>query len=117
MPSVPGELQQSMDVGANGIGLYRTEFLYLQGHPPDEETQLAEYRSAIEMLDGIPLTIRTLDLGADKSTDALDFSQLRRSANPALGLRAIRLCLRDTGLFKTQLRAILRASRRVRSVA
>lgn len=105
-----GELQQSIDVGAKGIGLYRTEFLYLRGAPPDEETQLAEYRSAIEMLNGIPLTIRTLDLGADKSSDALDFSQLRRSANPALGLRAIRLCLRDTGLFKTQLRAILRAS-------
>ena len=105
-----GELQQSVDFGAKGIGLYRTEFLYLQGAPPDEEAQLAEYRSAIEMLDGIPLTIRTLDLGADKSTDALDFSQLRRSANPALGLRAIRLCLRDTELFKTQLRAILRAS-------
>ena len=105
-----GELQQSIDFGAKGIGLYRTEFLYLRGTPPDEETQLAEYRSAIEMLNGIPLTIRTLDLGADKSSDALDFSQLRRSANPALGLRAIRLCLRDTGLFKTQLRAILRAS-------
>ena len=105
-----GELQQSIDFGAKGIGLYRTEFLYLRGAPPDEETQLAEYRSAIEMLNGIPLTIRTLDLGADKSSDALDFSQLRRSANPALGLRAIRLCLRDTGLFKTQLRAILRAS-------
>lgn len=105
-----GELQQSVDYGARGIGLYRTEFLYLQGAPPDEEVQLAEYRSAIEVLDGIPLTIRTLDLGADKSTDALDFSQLRRSPNPALGLRAIRLCLRDTELFKTQLRAILRAS-------
>ena len=105
-----GELQQSLDFGAEGIGLYRTEFLYLRGAPPDEETQLAEYRSAIGLLNGIPLTIRTLDLGADKSTDSLDFSQLRRSANPALGLRAIRLCLRDTKLFKTQLRAILRAS-------
>jgi len=105
-----GELQQSIDYGALGIGLYRTEFLYLRGAPPDEETQLAEYRSALEMLNGIPLTIRTLDLGADKSSGALDFSELRRSVNPALGLRAIRLCLRDTGLFKTQLRAILRAS-------
>jgi len=104
------ELQQAIDYDAKGIGLYRTEFLYLRGAPPDEEAQLAEYRSAIEMLNGIPLTIRTLDLGADKSSDALDFSQLRRSANPALGLRAIRLCLRDTDLFKTQLRAILRAS-------
>jgi phosphotransferase system enzyme I (PtsI) len=93
------ELKQAIDVGAQGIGLYRTEFLYLRGMPPDEETQLAEYRSAIEML-----------LGADKSADSLDFSELRRSTNPALGLRAIRLCLRDTALFKTQLRAILRAS-------
>jgi phosphotransferase system enzyme I (PtsI) len=104
------ELQQSIDVGADGIGLYRTEFLYLRGSPPDEDAQLAEYCSALEMLNGAPLTIRTLDLGADKSTDSLDFSQLRRAANPALGLRAVRLCLRDTALFKTQLRAILRAS-------
>jgi phosphotransferase system enzyme I (PtsI) len=105
-----GELKQSIEVGAQGIGLYRTEFLYLRGKPPDEETQLAEFRSAIKMLEGSPLTIRTMDLGADKPADSLDFSQPSRSANPALGLRAIRLCLRDTGLFKTQLRAILRAS-------
>jgi phosphotransferase system enzyme I (PtsI) len=104
------ELEQSVSAGAEGIGLYRTEFLYLQGEPPDEEAQLEQYRSALEFLGGKPLTIRTLDLGADKSTDALDFSQLRRAANPALGLRAVRLCLRDTALFKTQLRAILRAS-------
>lgn len=108
----PEELKQALDMGAVGIGLYRTEFLYLGGAPPDEETQFDEYTSAIEMLNGIPLTIRTLDLGADKSTDSLDFSQLRGSPNPALGLRAIRLCLRDTDLFKTQLRAILRASAR-----
>ncbi|RPH98104.1 MAG: phosphoenolpyruvate--protein phosphotransferase [Lysobacterales bacterium] len=106
----PAELQMARDEGASGIGLYRTEFLYLQGAPPDEETQLAEFAAAIALLGGIPLTIRTLDLGADKSTDYLDFSQLRRCANPALGLRAVRLCLRDTDLFKTQLRAILRAS-------
>lgn len=106
----PAELQLARDEGAGGIGLYRTEFLYLQGAPPDEETQLAEFAAAIALLGGMPLTIRTLDLGADKSTDYLDFSQLRRCANPALGLRAVRLCLRDTDLFKTQLRAILRAS-------
>lgn len=104
------ELKQSIDVGAEGIGLYRTEFLYLRGLPPDEETQLAEYLSAIEMMDGATLTIRTLDLGGDKPSEFLDLSQLRRSANPALGLRAVRLCLRDTEMFKTQLRAILRAS-------
>ncbi|HET6593868.1 MAG TPA: phosphoenolpyruvate--protein phosphotransferase [Xanthomonadales bacterium] len=106
----PAELQQAAEQGASGIGLYRTEFLYLQGAPPDEETQLSEFAAALELLRGMPLTIRTLDLGADKSTDYLDFSQLRRSANPALGLRAVRLCLRDTDLFKMQLRAILRAS-------
>jgi phosphotransferase system enzyme I (PtsI) len=106
----PAELMQSIEMGAHGVGLYRTEFLYLQGRPPDEETQLSEYLAAIKMLGGQSLTIRTLDLGADKSTGELDFSQLRRSTNPALGLRAIRLCLSDTVLFKTQLRAILRAS-------
>ena len=104
------ELDSALQLGALGIGLYRTEFLYLRGAPPDEETQLAEYAAAVRRLNGVPLTIRTLDLGADKSTDSLDFAQLRRSANPALGLRAVRLCLRDTDLFKTQLRAILRAS-------
>lgn len=106
------ELQQAVDQGASGIGLYRTEFLYLRGMAPDEDTQLAEYTAALDALDGIPLTIRTLDLGADKTDSQFDFSRLRGSANPALGLRAIRLCLRDTDLFKTQLRAILRASAR-----
>jgi len=104
------ELQLAREQGACGIGLYRTEFLYLQGAPRDEDAQLAEFAAAIQLLDGLPLTIRTLDLGADKSTDYLDFAQLRRCANPALGLRAVRLCLRDTDLFKVQLRAILRAS-------
>ena len=104
------ELQQAIASGATGIGLYRTEFLYLRGAPPGEEAQLKEYTAASRILDGIPLTIRTLDLGADKSTDSLDFAQLSRAANPAMGLRAVRLCLRDTDLFKTQLRAILRAS-------
>jgi phosphotransferase system enzyme I (PtsI) len=106
----PDELNQAVEVGADGVGLYRTEFLYLRGTPPDEEEQLAQYREALDMLGGASLTIRTLDLGADKSTDAIDFTQLRRATNPALGLRAVRLCLRDTALFKTQLRAILRAS-------
>lgn len=106
------ELQQAVNQGADGIGLYRTEFLYLRGEAPDEETQLAEYSAAVEVLNGIPLTIRTLDLGADKTDSQFDFSRLRGSVNPALGLRAVRLCLRDTDLFKTQLRAILRASAR-----
>jgi len=104
------ELGLAVDIPADGIGLYRTEFLYLRGEAPNEETQLAEYSTALKRLSGLPLTIRTMDLGADKTNDALDFNLLRSSINPALGLRAIRLCLRDTNLFKTQLRAILRAS-------
>ena len=104
------ELQQAVELGACGIGLYRTEFLYLRGSAPDEDSQLAEYTRALKSLKGIPLTIRTLDLGADKTSDSIDFSRLPRAVNPALGLRAIRLCLRDTDLFKTQLRAILRTS-------
>jgi phosphotransferase system enzyme I (PtsI) len=104
------ELLQAVNLGATGIGLYRTEFLHLRGMAPGEEEQFMEYASAVETLNGIPLTIRTLDLGADKTSGPIDFSQLPRSANPALGLRAVRLCLRETDLFKTQLRAILRAS-------
>jgi len=104
------ELLQAIDLDATGVGLYRTEFLYLHGAAPDEEAQFAEYAAAVKTLAGIPLTIRTLDLGADKTTKSFDFSRMSRSINPALGLRAIRLCLRDTDLFKTQLRAILRAS-------
>lgn len=103
------EIRMAIEVDASGIGLYRTEFLFMRGEPPDEETQAAEYARAVAALGGRPLTIRTMDLGADKTSGALDFSLLRSSINPALGLRAIRLCLRDTELFKTQLRAILRA--------
>jgi phosphotransferase system enzyme I (PtsI) len=104
------DLLQAIDLGVTGIGLYRTEFLHLPNMASDEETQLAEYLAAVKILDGLPLTIRTLDLGADKPFDSADFDQLSHSANPALGLRAIRLCLRDTDQFKRQLRAILRAS-------
>jgi len=104
------EIRLATELQADGVGLYRTEFLFLRGEAPDEETQLHEYLNAIHALAGHTLTIRTMDLGADKTSEALDFSLLRSSMNPALGLRAIRLCLRDTELFKTQLRAILRAS-------
>ena len=100
----------AVELDAAGIGLYRTEFLFMRGEAPDEATQAAEYCRAVAALGGRTLTIRTMDLGADKTSEALDFTLLRTSANPALGLRAIRLCLRDTDLFKTQLRAILRAS-------
>jgi phosphotransferase system enzyme I (PtsI) len=104
------DLLQAIDLGVTGIGLYRTEFLHLRGTDSDEETQLADYLAAVKTLDGLPLTIRTLDVGADKPSDSADFDQQSRAANPALGLRAIRLGLRDTDQFKRQLRAILRAS-------
>jgi len=104
------ELNLAIEFGADGIGLYRTEFLFLRGEAPDEETQVNEYSRAVASLRGAPLTIRTMDLGADKTTDAVNVNLLRSSKNPALGLRAIRLCLRDTDAFKIQLRAILRAS-------
>jgi phosphotransferase system enzyme I (PtsI) len=104
------EILMASELHADGVGLYRTEFLFMRGEAPDEETQFEEYLLAIKALAGKPLTLRTMDLGADKTSEALDFSLLRSSMNPALGLRAIRLCLRDTDLFKTQLRAILRAS-------
>lgn len=96
--------------GAEGVGLFRSEFLFLQGDPPDEEAQLNRYLETLDALDGRPLTIRTLDLGADKTADLLNFETLRSNPNPALGLRAVRLCLRELELFKTQLRAILRVS-------
>ncbi|MFT5140659.1 MAG: phosphotransferase system enzyme I (PtsI) [Lysobacterales bacterium] len=104
------DLQMAMESGAKGVGLFRTEFLFLTGTPPDEQDQYLKYKEALEILQGNPLTLRTLDLGADKSTELLDFKGLRSNPNPALGLRAIRLCLRELELFKTQLRAILRTS-------
>jgi phosphotransferase system enzyme I (PtsI) len=95
--------------GAQGIGLYRTEFLYLnQTTLPDEEAHFENYRTIIEGLDGIPLTIRTFDLGLDKQIE--NIQQSATTTNSALGLRAIRLCLRQPELFLPQLRAILRAS-------
>ncbi len=95
--------------GADGVGLYRTEFLYIDRESPADETeQLAAYRKIIRVLKGKPLTIRTLDLGAEKEFDTEYQGPLTQ--NPALGLRAIRRSLKDTDLFKQQLRAILRAS-------
>jgi phosphotransferase system enzyme I (PtsI) len=96
-------------VGADGVGLYRTEFLFMnRPDEPDEEEHFATYRQLIDTLNGMPVTIRTLDLGADK-----DF-QVRwagpPAANPALGLRAIRLSLHEPSLYWPQLRAIVRAS-------
>ena len=95
--------------GADGVGLYRTEFLYIdRAEPADEEEQLSAYKKVIRALKGKPLTIRTLDLGGEKEFDP-DF-QGPMTQNPALGLRAIRRSLKETDEFKQQLRAILRAS-------
>ena len=94
--------------GAHGIGLFRSEFLFLnRSDLPDEEEQYEAYRAVAEAMDGKPVTIRTLDLGADKQAPWGHTV----ADNPALGLRAIRLCLAEPGLFLSQLRAILRASR------
>jgi phosphotransferase system enzyme I (PtsI) len=96
--------------GAAGVGLYRTEFLYMNRDSlPDEEEHLAAYLEVIRGLAGIPVTIRTLDLGVDKQVDGNPAS-CPPVCNPALGLRAIRLCLKEPELFRPQLRAILRAS-------
>ncbi|MGD8207329.1 MAG: phosphoenolpyruvate--protein phosphotransferase [Chromatiales bacterium] len=105
---LPEDLRALNRVGAAGVGLYRTEFLYLsRERPPDEAEQLRDYRRVIRALRGRPVTIRTLDLGADKE---LPSSETSAAYNPALGLRAIRRSLKDTDLFLPQLRAILRAS-------
>ncbi len=96
--------------GADGIGLYRTEFLYLgSDHEPTEEEHYDAYCRVIEEMGDHPVVIRTLDLGADKIPG--DIEEFRTKAdNPALGLRSIRLSLRHLEQFKTQLRAILRAA-------
>lgn len=106
---VEEDLKQLRKVNAAGVGLYRTEFLYLKDNKiPDEDEHYKTYVRVIRALRGSPLTIRTVDLGADKEIDSVDSGPLTR--NPALGLRGIRLCLNDPSLFVPQLRAILRAS-------
>jgi len=105
---LPEDAVAVRQVQAAGVGLYRTEFLFMNRTDiPDEEEHLASYLHVIKMLDDSPITIRTVDLGADKHVDG---GRGIGGANPALGLRAIRLCLKDLGLFRPQLRAILRAS-------
>lgn len=106
------EVPEALEYGARGIGLYRTEFLFMDDDGvPTEEQQYETYVAAIEALGGKPLTIRTLDLGADKIAPGL-MAELHDEAepNPFLGCRSIRLCLQHLDLFRTQLRAILRAS-------
>lgn len=108
----PEDIEMVRDAGASGIGLFRTEFLFMnRPEPPDEEEQLEAYVRVIEAMKSKPVTIRTLDLGADKQVDGGRDLEGPVATNPALGLRAIRLCLHDQMLFRTQLRALLRASR------
>ncbi|HET7088264.1 MAG TPA: phosphoenolpyruvate--protein phosphotransferase [Anaerolineae bacterium] len=104
----PDEARAAVDAGAEGVGLFRTEFLFLDRQvAPDEEVQYAAYCAAAQGLEGRPLIIRTLDVGGDKPLPYLD---LGAEANPFLGWRAIRLCLAKPDLFKAQLRAIVRAA-------
>lgn len=106
---LPGDFVAARNVGASGVGLYRTEFLYMNRRSnPDEEEHFRAYRELLDAVDGIPVTIRTLDIGADKDFD-VDSSRIA-GANPALGLRAIRLSLTEPDLYWPQLRAIARAS-------
>lgn len=102
------EARTVVESGGAGVGLYRTEFLWLTSdHEPSEEEQFEQYRAAVRALEGRPCTIRTLDLGADKYTQARAAEPER---NPFLGLRSIRYCLQNLPVFRRQLRAILRAS-------
>jgi phosphotransferase system enzyme I (PtsI) len=107
---MPDDAQVALKAGAVGVGLFRSEFLFMgrQGRLPGEEEQYQAYKKAVEGMRGLPVTIRTVDVGADKPLD----DSLRDDAhlNPALGLRAIRWSLADPAMFLTQLRAILRAA-------
>jgi phosphoenolpyruvate-protein phosphotransferase (PTS system enzyme I) len=105
----------AIQAGAVGVGLFRSEFLFMgrSGKLPDEDEQYAAYRQAVEGMHGLPVTIRTVDVGADKPLDAQNPRSSSRDEshlNPALGLRAIRWCLAEPAMFRTQLRAILRAA-------
>jgi phosphotransferase system enzyme I (PtsI) len=105
----PSEAQHCIDRGAEGVGLYRTEFLYLGKHAdPTEADHLDAYLTVLRTMGSRPVVIRTLDLGADKFATASE--PVTDERNPFLGLRSVRLCLRNLTLFKTQMRAILRAS-------
>ncbi|QYJ84606.1 phosphoenolpyruvate--protein phosphotransferase [Shewanella mesophila] len=102
------EINHLADVGAEGVGLFRTEFMFMNNHElPDEHQQYLLYCDALQLLGGKPLTIRTIDLGADKEVPSLS---MVKEENPALGLRGVRYTLSHPQLFKAQLRAILRAA-------
>lgn len=104
----PENLQGVLDKGGEGIGLFRTEFLYMDKDDfPSEEEQFSAYKKVLEEMEDKPVVIRTLDIGGDKK---LPYLPIQEEMNPFLGYRAIRLCLDKKGIFKTQLRALLRAS-------
>ena len=107
---LPEDTQLAVDMGAVGVGLFRSEFLFMgrDGKLPDEEEQYQAYKRAVEGMQGLPVTIRSVDVGADKPLDRTVKEQAH--LNPALGLRAIRWSLADPGMFLSQLRAILRAA-------
>ncbi len=111
---LPEDAETAIDAGAVGVGLFRTEFLFMnRGHElPGEDEQFEAYRAAVLAMNGLPVTIRTVDVGADKPLDRLTVHELRHehTLNPALGLRAIRWSLSEPTMFRQQLRAILRAS-------
>ncbi|MDD2534877.1 MAG: phosphoenolpyruvate--protein phosphotransferase [Eubacteriales bacterium] len=104
----PGDVEKVLAVGGEGVGLYRTEFLFMdRDKAPDEEEQYHAYKTMVEGLGGKPVIIRTMDIGGDKSVDYLN---IEKEENPFLGYRALRICLERDDLFLTQLRAILRAA-------
>ncbi|ADQ47235.1 phosphoenolpyruvate-protein phosphotransferase [Caldicellulosiruptor kronotskyensis 2002] len=102
------EIDAALKNGAEGIGLFRTEFLFMdRSQPPSEDEQFEVYKTVLEKMEGKPVIIRTLDVGGDKN---ISYLNIDKEENPFLGYRAIRLCLGNKELFKTQLRALLRAS-------
>jgi len=111
---LPEDARSALAAGAVGVGLFRSEFLFMNRGDslPDEDEQFEAYRGAVVAMQGLPVTIRTVDIGADKPLDRMSAHELRHehALNPALGLRAIRWSLSEPGMFRQQLRAILRAS-------
>ena len=111
---MPSDAVAALEAGAVGVGLFRSEFLFMnrEGELPGEDEQFEAYRAAVEAMKGLPVTIRTVDIGADKPLDRMSANELRHehALNPALGLRAIRWSLSEPAMFRQQLRAILRAS-------
>jgi phosphotransferase system enzyme I (PtsI) len=108
---LPEDIRAARKFGCDGIGLFRTEYLYInRPEQPSEDEQFRAYRQAIRAMKGKPVTIRTFDLGADKQVDS-GRTESPVQTNPALGLRAVRLCLREQEMFITQLKAIIRASK------